>query len=239
MKIMIIRHGEPDYSIDSLTEKGWREAELLADRLCSVKIDDFYVSPLGRARDTARATLSRLGKEAEVLDWLQEFRGYLINPKTGDRSHAWDFMPQYWTNCPEFWDRDAWRENPIIATGNSGSIYDESIAGLDALLARYGYTRSGRIYRTERNTDTTIALFCHFGIAMVMLSHLLQIPLHLLLHGFIMAPTSITTLITEERLRGEVWFRCAGLGDTSHLYVAGEPISHAGRFRELYDDANS
>ena len=31
MKLLIIRHGEPDYSIDSLTEKGWREAELLAD----------------------------------------------------------------------------------------------------------------------------------------------------------------------------------------------------------------
>ena len=28
MKLIIIRHGDPDYSIDSLTEKGWREAEL-------------------------------------------------------------------------------------------------------------------------------------------------------------------------------------------------------------------
>lgn len=33
MKIMIIRHGEPDYSIDSLTEKGWREAEYLSEML--------------------------------------------------------------------------------------------------------------------------------------------------------------------------------------------------------------
>ena len=29
MKIIFIRHGEPNYEIDSLTEKGWREAELL------------------------------------------------------------------------------------------------------------------------------------------------------------------------------------------------------------------
>ena len=27
MKILIIRHGDPDYAADSLTEKGWREAE--------------------------------------------------------------------------------------------------------------------------------------------------------------------------------------------------------------------
>ena len=26
MRLIFIRHAEPDYSIDSLTEKGWREA---------------------------------------------------------------------------------------------------------------------------------------------------------------------------------------------------------------------
>ena len=33
MNIYIIRHAEPDYARDSLTEKGWREAELLSRRL--------------------------------------------------------------------------------------------------------------------------------------------------------------------------------------------------------------
>ena len=33
MRILIIRHGDPDYEHDSLTEKGWREAALLADKL--------------------------------------------------------------------------------------------------------------------------------------------------------------------------------------------------------------
>ena len=32
MTIYIIRHAEPDYARDSLTEKGWREAELLSHR---------------------------------------------------------------------------------------------------------------------------------------------------------------------------------------------------------------
>ena len=31
MKLLIVRHAEPDYSIDSLTEKGWREAEYLSE----------------------------------------------------------------------------------------------------------------------------------------------------------------------------------------------------------------
>ena len=33
MRILIIRHGDPDYEIDGLTEKGKREAALLAKRL--------------------------------------------------------------------------------------------------------------------------------------------------------------------------------------------------------------
>lgn len=234
MKLLIMRHGEPDYANDSLTGKGRREAALLAERLCTLRIDDFYVSPLGRARDTAAATLERLGREARTLDWLQEFRGKVVDPKTGQRSYAWDFMPQYWTRCPELMDMERWRDNPLVATGDSGRVYDETAAGLDALLGEYGYRREGCLYRTEDNSDATVALFCHFGVGMAMLSHLLRIPLYLLLHGFIMAPSSVTTLVTEERLPGEVWFRCVGLGDTSHLYAGDEPVSHFGRYREHY-----
>ena len=50
MKLIFVRHGDPDYTLDSLTEKGWREAEILAERISSFDVDDFYCSPLGRAR---------------------------------------------------------------------------------------------------------------------------------------------------------------------------------------------
>ena len=53
MKLIIIRHGDPDYSIDSLTEAGWREANILASRVSKMDVKNFYVSPLGRAKDTA------------------------------------------------------------------------------------------------------------------------------------------------------------------------------------------
>ena len=35
MRILLIRHGDPDYENDTLTEKGCREAELLAKRALS------------------------------------------------------------------------------------------------------------------------------------------------------------------------------------------------------------
>ena len=67
MKLLIVRHGDPDYSIDSLTPKGWREAELLKDRLTKLDVAAFYCSPLGRAKDTSKATLNALGRKAEIF----------------------------------------------------------------------------------------------------------------------------------------------------------------------------
>ena len=80
MRLMIVRHGDPDYSIDSLTPKGWKEAELLADRLCKLDIAKFYVSPLGRAKDTASFTLKRLGRGAEEMTWMREFDAWIKRP---------------------------------------------------------------------------------------------------------------------------------------------------------------
>ena len=50
MKLLIARHADPDYSIDSLTEVGWKEAALLADRISRLEVAAFYVSPLGGRR---------------------------------------------------------------------------------------------------------------------------------------------------------------------------------------------
>lgn len=71
MKLMIVRHGDPDYIHDSLTEKGKREAELLSKRLAKMDIQEFYQSPLGRAQLTASYTLHEMHREAETLDWLE------------------------------------------------------------------------------------------------------------------------------------------------------------------------
>ena len=73
MRILIIRHCDPNYAIDSLTEKGWREAEMLTERLAKEKIDAYYVSPLGRAKATASLILKQRNETAEECPWLREF----------------------------------------------------------------------------------------------------------------------------------------------------------------------
>ncbi|MGB4658254.1 MAG: histidine phosphatase family protein, partial [Mobilitalea sp.] len=97
MKLIFVRHGDPDYKNDYLTDKGFREAGLLADRLTKLNIRDFYSSPLGRAKATAKVTLDRLDREAVVYDWLQEFPGTVIDEVTKEPRIPWDFYPSDWT----------------------------------------------------------------------------------------------------------------------------------------------
>ena len=110
--------------------------------------------------------------------------------------------------------------------------------GIDNLLAKHGYVRSGPYYRAEHPNEDTIILFCHFGLECVVLGHLLHISPMLLWHGTCAAPTSVTTLTTEERRKGIAYFRMNAFGDTSHLYAADQPPAFAARFCETYDTPN-
>lgn len=233
MKLLIVRHGEPDYSIDSLTETGWKEAELLSHRLSKLDVAAFYCSPLGRAKDTAAATLKTMGREAEILPWLQEFPPRIQRPDHAN-AVAWDWLPADWTPRDYFYDKDHWQEAPEFQEANVAQAYRHVVGELDALLAGHGYRREGYLYRAERPNQDTLVFFCHFGLECVLLSHLLNISPMQLWHGTCAAPTSITTLITEERQKGIACFRMSSFGDTSHLYAAGQPISTAARYQEVF-----
>ena len=60
----------------------------------------------------------------------------------------------------------------------------------------------------------------------------------ILWHGFCAAPTSVTTVITEERRQGIASFRINGFGDISHLYVKEEEPAFAARFCECFDNVD-
>ena len=237
MKLIFVRHGDPDYEHDTLTERGWQEAALLAERMKAVPADAYFLSPLGRARDTASLSLRALGREAEICDWLQEFRGRAFKPHEPDEpTIAWDWLPKDWAEDDRFYRASEWTQPAGMAELNASEEYDRVCQKFDALLARYGYKRDGRIYRvTEANTKTLV-FFCHFGVTCVMLSHLLSISPMTLWHGFCAAPTSLTTVYTEEREKGVAAFRIAGFGDVSHLLSAGLEPSFSARFCEVYDD---
>ena len=68
----------------------------------------------------------------------------------------------------------------------------------------------------------------------MMMSHLLGVSPAILLHGFYLAPTSVTILASEERMNSNAFFRVQVMGDTYHLLQGGEPVSAAGYFTDPF-----
>ena len=237
MRILIVRHGDPDYERDTLTAKGEVEASLLAARLQKENIDGLYTSPLGRAKDTCLCTARAIGKEAEVVekDWLQEFNHPLTLPSGRERNIPWDMLPTEWTDRKKMYDNRRWYKQKCYRQSGMKEAYDSVANGLDSLLQSYGYVREGNRYRVEEPNTKTIVLFCHFGLEMVLLSHLCNISPIPLWHHFTALTSSVTTLYTEERRKGVATFRCAGFGDIGHLYAGGETPSFSARFCEVFD----
>ena len=235
MKLLLIRHGDPDYTHDSLTEKGQREAELLCRRLEKLDVKEWFVSPLGRAQATIRPLLEKTGRSAVTIPWMREFplHGYDVYTKT---DHVvWDYYPKYRERHPEWDSAGNWMDASPFKELGARSLVEEMWDGLDAILAGYGYVRDGLFYRAERPNRNTIGLVCHFGAATILLSHLLNVSAMQLLHTTFMAPTAITAVLTEERERGTAQWRTTVIGDVSHLDAAGEPMSMSGFFQETFE----
>ena len=203
MRILLIRHAEPDYSVDSLTPKGRVEAELLSRRLVRYNIRDFYVSPLGRAKDTAAYTLDKLGRTAEVLPWLMEFHGRCIDPETGREHLPWDLPPRFWSALPGAYEVARWTDAPLFEGTDVKAVWQETVDGMKELGVL---------------TDCSPLVLWHRNLTL---------------------PSSVTEVVTEERIRGEVSFRITRLGDITHLEANGEKRSTAGLFPECFTGIDS
>ena len=217
MKLLVIRHGSPDYERDCLTEKGAREADILAQRLLGERIDAVYTSPMGRARETAAAYTKLSGHEPRVLDWLHEFDVSINDLTLGEKVVTWDMRPKIWTQSELLYDRSRYKDAPEVAGTDMFPRAEAVRRGLDELLSGYGLVREGGAFRRNGDTDKTLALFCHFGAGCVVIAQLLGISPMLTLQGFSAEPTAVATLCTDDRFEDVVNFRLHGYGDISHL----------------------
>ena len=227
MKIIFIRHAEPDYANNTITEKGWREARLLAPRVAGWNVDKFYVSPLGRAQHTAQPSLELTGRTAETKEWMREFNVQAYNVVNRRTATCWDMFPEVWTEEPLLYDKDRCFEAPMFRGTNGQSEFEYVTGSLDKLLEEYGYHRHHNYYHADDDAkrDDTIVCFCHLGVTCVFLAHLLGISPMVLLHGLFIPPSSVTIVQTEERVPGCACWRAQSIGDTTHLYIGEEPVS--------------
>lgn len=237
MRVLIIRHGDPYYPTDSLTEKGYREAELLSEKLKNEGITNIYFSPHGRAQLTAEPTAKKTGIKPIMLEWLREFPAQLEWEYNTDyfknMKSPWNMPPELWTNDDKIYNIQQWKNSEILKGSKVAQTYEYVCGKFDKLLAEHGFVRNGGYYditeKGENNTDT-IALFCHFGLGTSLIAHVLNMPLISAWNSIFLPTSSVTTLYMERHINDRPIAHgiFAGIGDTSHLYAGNEPISCSG-----------
>ena len=177
-----------------------------------------------------------------------QFRAPIRRPDRPEQeSVCWDWLPQDWAGEPRFYLPDRWHEPEIFRAAGVKEQYDWVTTQFDALLEHHGYKREGNLlgrinagtggvpasacasYPKSKTKFYTLVFFCHFGVECVLLSHLLNASPMVLWHGTCAAPSSVTTVVTEERRPGIASFRVTAFGDTSHLYVHGQSPAFSGR----------
>lgn len=218
MRIVFVRHGDPDYARDCLTEAGKIQAEKAAERVAGEGICKIYASSCGRALETASYTAKRLGLKITPLDFMREI-GW-----SGEDERLWHGHP--WTCADDMRLKDgadlldaSWREHPHFKQNRVLGFVDAIPPEFDRLLAQHGFEREGGLYRCTRDNAETIAVFSHQGSSSVVLAHLLGMPFAYFCSLCPLELTSVTVVTLHGQKGGLAIPRLEILNDARHLRV--------------------
>ncbi len=220
MRIIFVRHGEPDYARDCLTDLGRTQAATAAERLSREGISEIYASPCGRASQTAAAAARRLGLPVVILEYMREISWG--GPGIPEDGHPWTLADRMIAENFDFYARD-WREHPYFRENIATAYYEKIAERFDAFLAGRGYRREGSRYLCAGGTDRTIALFSHGGSGACALARLLSLPFPYVASVMPYDYTSITIVSLPVREGQYVRPRLELFNDCAHIAGRGDP----------------
>ena len=220
MRIIFVRHGEPDYAHDCLTEQGRIQAQEAAKRLLGEGIGEIYSSPLGRAAETAAATAGVLDLPVRTLDYMRELHwGSIDGTPLPMDGHPWDLADllagEGWNLNNLDWRKHAYFKNNLVT-----AEADHVARMTDEWLRTLGYERNGAYYRCVRpdSGQKTVALFSHGGSSAAAMGHILNLPFPYACGLFHLEFTGIT-VIRLDRNPGRQTLPCLELAnDGRHIH---------------------
>ena len=226
MLFFYVRHGDPVYDPDGLTELGKQQAQALADRMAICDPKRIYASSSNRAQMTAEPSAKRLGKKIEILDWCNEnYAGEEFGVVNSAGNRVWCFHDEP-TKC-RFASKEVrrldmqWYDHPDFAQEKFKQGMERIQRETDAFFASLGYRhvpeQSG--YIPERPNDDRIALFAHQGFGLAFLSCLLDIPYPQVCTRLDLEHSSVTAILFEGKKL--VIPKVMQLSNDSHIFAAG------------------
>lgn len=235
MLLYIIRHGDPDYSTDTLTLRGMFQAEAVGKRMLDAGIDRIFTSPMGRARLTASPACRLLGLAPQVEEWTHEIgdeksvilpsgkrRSITLLPNTYLREDGAQDIGYHDSMTAPYFNTIADKLQPT---------FDYIDASGRDFLERLGYREENGVYRILRPNKERVALFCHAAFMRAWLSTLLHIPKHMFWADFAITHTGVTVLEFRNYKSGITAPKVLCFSDMSHLYAAGLDMVHDNHIR--------
>ena len=228
MLLYIVRHGHPDYATDSLTERGWLQAEAVGKRLAATGIDQVYASPMGRARQTAEPTCRLLDLPCHIEPWAHEVQDERLTEEPYGKPISVTMVQN--TYYRENGGIDLPYDRAYEAVGFRASGMKDAVAYIEEggrdFLERLGYKEENGVYRILRANEDRVALFCHSIMARAWISTLLHIPIHMMWAGFHYTHTGVTVLEFRNNADGFTAPKCLCYSDMSHLYAHGPDMHY-------------
>ncbi len=229
MLFFYIRHGDPIYEPDSLTELGYQQADALAKRLALYGIDRIYASSSNRAILTAKPTCDLLCKDMEILDFANEHYTRKEFDMVRDGRSRWLYQD------PEA--RLLFADDAILSLGQNWYEHPEMLAYKDGierirretkqffLSLGYEHIENTGKYKVLKQNNERVAFFAHHGFGMAFLSVILGIPYPQFANHFDMTHTGMTVIEFSEE-NGYAIPRVLTLSSDSHLYHEGLPTKY-------------
>lgn len=226
VKLYLIRHGDPDYARDSLTQAGRRQAQALA-QAWPAPLDAVVCSPLGRAQCTAAPLAAARCLPVRTKAWLREMDDVTVAHKTRPDLAVWKLEPAVLMSLAA----ESWTRAPVFAGSGLDGRWREVCRGADALLAERGLVREDGAWRCAHGAAPAgaVALVAHLGVGLTLLGYLLGVcPAHLWASAYL-PPASVTQLTLEPQGEAGLYsFRMTCLGGVAHLLCAGAPVTWSG-----------
>ena len=224
-----VRHGDPIYEPDSLTELGHKQAAALAKRFSLYGLDEIYASTSIRAQQTAEPTCVALNKEKTLLDWTNEgyaWWEFTVEKENGKRE--WVFCDQSYRekcNRPDVLALgNRWYEHPLFADKPFKKGIERISKEADDFFRSLGieHDREMGCYRVIKPSEKErrVALFAHAGFGLAFLSCLLDVPYSYLMARMDLSHTSVTVIHFDESQKN-IYPRVLQWANDSHLYKEG------------------
>ena len=223
MLLYIVRHGDPNYVDDCLTERGRLQAEAVGKRIAASGINQIYSSPMGRAKQTAEPACRLLGLDCHIEDWSHEVEDERLSMEPYGKATSVSLIQNTYVLENGGIDLPYERAFEAVSFRSSGMKEAQAriVAGGREFLERLGYKEENGVYRILRANEDKVALFCHSVMARAWIAHLLHIPIHLMWSGFHYTHTGVTVIELRNRENGITAPTCLCMNDMSHLYQDG------------------